>query len=308
MPGHSNNVGATAVVSHGAAGHEGVLFGRGRSFGSFGELAQGRLSDGRDFLVTLPIDMWSTCELICEPLVGPCVVDCELSKSKRVSEYMLAALGIEAGVAVRLRLTRNIPVGKGLSSSTADMLAVVRAFERAFGVITTPQFVSRLFAKVEPHEGLHYRACVAYDHRQGELLHHFDHIPSFCVIGIDAGGENATTDYNEGLSFPPGSLGQYDVLYRDLQAAFANRDDAEIARCARRSAQLHALRTKDDFLAELLERAPQPDVMGVIATHSGTCAGLLLPANTREARLREIEASVATLGRVFRTQTLKRLS
>ncbi len=281
------------------------LIGYGKSFASFGEIVQGRLLNGKDFLVTIPIDMWSTCELICESIDGPCFVDAKFSKSRKVAEHMLEILGISSGIRISIDFTRNIPIGKGLSSSTADMLAVVRAFQEVFGILVTENFISSLFANIEPHDGLHYDMSVAYNHRQGKLLRELHYIPDFHIIAVDAGGEFSTEEYNQNLNFTPELLTEYDKLYNELSVAFANRDDTEIARCAQKSSELHANRTGSVFLAKILKKAGEVDVLGLLTTHSGTCGGFLLPGNAPDEELNRVEAKVAEIGRVFRTKTLK---
>ena len=276
----------------------------GRSFASFGEIAQGRFSSGQDFLVTLPVDLWSTCKARCERVSGPSAVTCELVKSTASALGFLAAAGLHVGVHVRLELSRTMPVGKGLSSSTADMLAVVRALEEVFDLEVDDAEVSRIFAAIEPHDALHYPTSVIYDHRQGRLLHRLEHIPAFRIVGVDAGGELSTIEYNQRLTYTPGCLAAYDRLHEDLLAAFAARDDEAIARCARRSAELHAARNTSTFLGRALRRSDEVGALGLLATHSGTCSGFLLPANASDAEVAQVEAAVADLGRVFTTRTL----
>ena len=279
----------------------------GSSFASFGELVQGRRSDGEDFLVTLPVDMWTTCRLVCEPVAGASVVETELAKSRRVAEYLLAFLGLQAGVKIGLEFARGIPIGKGLSSSTADMLAVVRAFSQAFGLVISEDFIARMFAEIEPHDGLQYGTSVVYNHRQGKLLHKFDLIPSYAIVAVDSGGEVCTVEYNKNLDFSTAFLSEYDRLYGELVQAFAQRDFRGIAQCARRSAELHVQRTGNTFLAAVLDKAARLDVLGVLATHSGTCGGLLLPGDASGSLLDRVEAEISAIGRVFRTRTLQRL-
>jgi len=281
------------------------LIGYGKSFASFGEIVQGRLSNGEDFLVTLPIDMWSTCKLVCEPINGPSFVDAKFPKSRAVAEHMLEVLGMSSGVSTRIDFTRNIPIGKGLSSSTADMLAVVRAFQEMFGVNITENFISQLFTKIEPHDALHYEMSVVYNHRQGKLLSKLDYIPDFNIIAVDAGGETSTEEYNKDLNFTPPLLNEYDKLYHELSLAFAKKDDIEIARCAQQSTELHVNRTGNAFLAKLLKKANDVNVLGILTTHSGTYGGVLLPGNTSDEVLDRVEAEVTEIGHVFRTKTLQ---
>lgn len=285
----------------------GRLIGYGKSYASFGEIVQGRLTNGEDFLITIPVDMWSTCELVCEQVPGSSIIESKFSKSSEVAKHMLSVLGMEDGVRISIDFTRNIPIGKGLSSSTADMLAVVRAFQEVFGVIVTENFISRLFSRIEPHDGLHYYMSVAYNHRQGNLLTKLNYIPDYRIVGVDAGGEMSTVAYNKNIKFEHDILKQYDQLYDDTHISFAKRDDVSIAKCASRSAELHVKRTKNQFLQCVLERMEKMDVIGVLPTHSGTCAGFLLPGDADDESVDAIADSVSDIGGVFVTKTLKML-
>ena len=278
----------------------------GKSFASFGEIAQGRLSNGDDFLLTLPVDLWSECKLTCnhQPEIGTPQVTTPLPKAKYIATLLLKRLDTPQNLSLRLEFKRNIPIGKGLSSSTADMLAVARAFQSAFDLQLTQEEISTLFTHIEPHDPLHYSCSVAYNHRQGRLLKSLDYIPQFHIIGIDSGGVLSTEDYNKHLHYSPGEMREYDLLYQSLLEAFARKDDGAIAQCAQRSAALHASRTNNSFLSQLLDISKQLDTLGLIATHSGTCAGLLLSPDSPAELRRYIRHSVAHLGRVFETKTL----
>ena len=188
------------------------IVGYGKSFASFGEVIQGRNSQGEDFLVTLPIDLWSTCELVCTPIDGPLVVECRLEKSRAVLYHVLAELGIQRGFHLQCDFTRNIPIGKGLSSSTADMLATLRAVQEVFGFLFTERYISRIFADIEPHDGLHFNSSVLYDHRLGRLIENFGYIPQYTIIAVDDGGEVDTVKYNRNLTFDRKTARYFDIL------------------------------------------------------------------------------------------------
>jgi len=59
------------------------ILGYGKSFGSFGEICQGRLKNKNDFLITLPIDLWSTCEILRSKINNESKVETNLKKSKK---------------------------------------------------------------------------------------------------------------------------------------------------------------------------------------------------------------------------------
>lgn len=268
--------------------------GYGKSFGSFGEIAQGQLSSGEDFLCTLPVDLWSTCSLTCTPIRGPLVVECDWPKSRDTVLLTLERLRITKGFHVGIEFTRNIPIGKGLSSSTADMLAAIRATQEVFGILLTDAFVSDLMAMIEPHDALHYNSSVAYNHRQGKLLRDFGHIPRWLILIVDSGGQVDTIRYNQRLWFTANHLRLYDALFERLSAAFAARRDAEIARCASESARLHADMTENAFLVAALGIEAEIGAIGTVATHSGTCAGFLFPPDTPQVAADRLAADVRT--------------
>jgi uncharacterized protein involved in propanediol utilization len=285
------------------------VVGYGKSFASFGEIVQGRTSGGEDFLVTLPIDMWSACELVCSPINGPLVVECRLEKSRAVLYHVLSEIGIHRGFHIQCDFTRNIPIGKGLSSSTADMLATLRAIQEVFGFLLTESYISKTFAEIEPHDGLHFNASVMYNHRSGRLIENFGYVPQFTIIAIDDGGEVDTVDYNRKLAFTDKLMQRFDVLLERLRCAYTRRDDREIAACATESARCHLERTGNELLKEVLLRGAVFAPLGIVATHSGTCAGFLYP---RDVPAREIERLTAELqyafGRaVFTVRTLRLL-
>ena len=270
--------------------------GYGKSFASFGEIVQGRTSDNEDFLVTLPIDLWSTCELTCTPIRGPLVIECDLPKSRATVEQVLERLGLVSGYHISIRFTRNIPVGKGLSSSTADMLAALRALQEVFGFLLTDRFVSRLFHEIEPHDALHYNNSVVYNHRKGRLIRNLEYIPSFAVVCVDNGGVVDTIAYNKTKIFADEHMMAFDGLLADLIAAFEAANDKAIANCATRSAKLHAEMTGDKFFAQCLEATCIDGVLGVQVTYSGTCAGFLFSGDRPP---KQLQATAEELSKHF---------
>ena len=300
----------TFVARRGAdeSGHK--VVGYGKSFASFGEIVQGRLSSGDDFLCTMPVDLWSACYLTCTPIRGPLVVECDLAKSRDMVTMALERLGITKGFHIAVDFTRNIPIGKGLSSSTADMLAAMRATQEVFGFLLRETYVSDLMAAIEPHDALHYDSSVAYNHRRGVLLRDYAHIPQWWIVAADNGGEINTVLYNKRVHFSLDQTQAYDRLYERLSAAFAEYDDAAIAACATESAEMHMEASENAFLRDALALRQDVGAMGVIATHSGTCAGFLLPPQTPAAQVSAIAHTLGTrLDRhVFVTRSLTLLA
>lgn len=254
-----------------------ISVGYGKSHSSFGEILQGRLPGELDFLVTLPIDMWSICNLTSIRRNGPLVINCEYFKSAKVAEMLLTKLNITSGYEITISFSRNIPVGKGLSSSTADMLSTIRALQEIFGFLLREKTISEMFNSIEPHDGLMYKSCVVYNHRKGELIKELLYIPEYWILAIDFGGEVSTLEYNSKLKFTEDLMSKYGDLLRELEVAFLEKDDAKIASCATKSTVLHLESQQNSTKLNVFNTCKKFAPLGVVNTHSGTCLGLVYP-------------------------------
>lgn len=289
--------------------HSNISVGYGKSHSSFGEILQGRLKNEVDFLVTLPIDMWSICNLTAIRRYGPLVINCEYYKSAKVADMLLDKLGIKDGYEITISFSRNIPVGKGLSSSTADMLSTIRALQEVFGFLLREKTISEIFTLIEPHDGLMYKSCVVYNHRKGQLIKELMYIPEFWIIAIDFGGQINTVEYNSKLSFTPEVLEQYEKLLADLEEAFSRKDELKIAQCATQSTALHINANQNELKLRVFNTCQKFDPMGVVNTHSGTCLGLVYSKSKSIDEINAIAQKIETEYQlpVFITKTLKLL-
>jgi uncharacterized protein involved in propanediol utilization len=233
-------------------------------------------------------------------------VKCAGIKSQKAIERALAKLGISRGWRIDMTLSSDIPKGKGLASSTADMLASLRAVQSALSFLTTDEFISTLFSEIEPHDALHYDSSVIYNHRKGILIRDLHYVPAFTLVAVDNGGTVDTVAYNKNLFFSTDDVRAYDQILSRLTRAFQDLDEVAIAACATRSTELFASRTKNIFLSNCLGYAMKVDALGVQAAHSGTCAGFLFPAKLSPSTLRGIVDKLkGDFSRtVFATETL----
>lgn len=286
-----------------------ISVGYGKSHASFGELLQGRMTCSDDFLVTLPIDMWSICNLTSIRRQGPLVINCEYCKSAKVAELLLSKLGIATGYEITISFSRNIPVGKGLSSSTADMLSTIRALQEIFGFLLREKTISEIFSTIEPHDGLMYKSCVVYNHRKGELIKELLYIPAYWIIAIDFGGEVNTVEYNTKVVFDQPLMTAYSKLLADLVEAFNEKNDLKIAECATLSSQFHLNGHQNEHKLNVFNKCGKFLPIGIINTHSGTCLGLIYEKHRPSREINSIAQRIQEEFnlRVFVTNTLKLL-
>ncbi|MFF1692842.1 kinase [Streptomyces sp. NPDC058257] len=264
----------------------------GTAFGTFGELLQGVLpeEDG-DFLVTLPVARWTMAtfrqELGCDSgdvVVRPAGKTKALRLARTISELAELRTGEPAGGT--LHVNSVIPEGKGLASSSADLVATARAVGQALGVGMPPSRIERLLADIEPTDGVLYPAIVAFHHRAVRLRGVLGSLPVMAVVGIDEGGSVDTVDFNRiPKPFTLADRHAYARLLDRLTRAVRRRDLAEVGRVATRSARMNQLLRHKWSLEPMREICREVGGLGVAVAHSGTTLGILLdtgdPSYTR---------------------------
>ncbi|MFI6845050.1 kinase [Kitasatospora sp. NBC_00085] len=256
--------------------------GTGAAFGTFGELLQGVLPDGSAFLVTLPIDSWSRArferrEDLGEILVRPDGKD----KARAVARLVLDAVGHRGGGV--LELASELAEGKGLASSSADLVATVRAVAEAAGVGFGPAEIEEFLRGIEPSDGVMYDEVVAFHHREVRLRQRLGRLPAFAIVAHDEGGQVDTVSHNRiPLRHGPAERAEYARLLEQLGEAVAGGDLATVGRVSTRSAELNsAVRARQD-LAPMRLACQETDGVGLVLAHSGTMLGVAFDADDPE--------------------------
>ena len=242
-----------------------------------GELIQGQLSPGDDFLLSLPVDLWTRAEARLTPTCAAInAYPGHKTKSKKAVRSLLNYLGLnDWGAQIRIR--SNIPEGKGMASSTADIRAVCEAVANALGIEIDPRLLSSLAIHIEPSDSTLYTKPVIYNHRQGEVLLELNPIPPMDVLLIDTGGSVDTLDYNhEHKSFTKKEFGLYRESLNMLNKGIISRDPRLIGRAATQSAFLNQRFLHKPELPVLNAIVDEFHAYGLCIAHSGTVIGLLL--------------------------------
>ncbi|MFF3662643.1 GHMP family kinase ATP-binding protein [Streptomyces olivochromogenes] len=137
------------------------------AFGTFGELLQGVLPQdevppGEDgnFLVTLPVARWAMARFELDWDFGELsVFPPHKKKALRLTSMITEDAGGAGGV---LRIEGTLPEGKGLASSSADLVATARAVANALDEPMPAHRIESYLARIEPTDGVMYPAIGAY--------------------------------------------------------------------------------------------------------------------------------------------------
>ena len=279
----------------GVNAHPRIAGGWGYAPGTFGELIQGEWLQV-PFLVTLPIRWGARARFV--PGAGPRgeVFPAYRHKARLAAELACRALGRPGGA---LALSSVLPLGKGLASSSADVVAAMRAVAAAYGARLTPAQMADMAARIEPSDGVMYPGIVAFDVMRGRLLEKLGPAPRALIVGILGPGRVNTVAHHQVRA--PYTVSQQRRLMEaiaHLRMAAAAGDCEGIGRAGRISADVELERSPaDGLLADVLTIADR-EKWGVVIAHSGTARGFLFsPEAAANGVVRRAETLLAGLNR-----------
>lgn len=256
--------------------------GTGFSSGTFGELLQGVLTNNKPFLVTLPINRYS--KAIFKPDLSKESIDIKPNfkvKAKYLCEMILRDNKLPLGGSLEIEST--IPIGKGLASSSADLVAVSRAIESAYDFILDIIKLQQYLAKIEPTDGVMYSSIVSYYHKEAKLRECIGNVPALTIISHDEGGEINTIEFNRRYyKYEIDIKQEYELLLEKLVTAINKNDYEGIGEVTTRSAILHQNVSPKRTLNQMIDINNEINGLGVVVAHSGTYIGILISQNDEE--------------------------
>lgn len=224
--------------------------------GTCGELAQG-FYRGEPILITCPIEKFSTC-IVSDEFGG---VEGLGSKSLAMLGNVLNMFGAHE-FNFGVRLNSELPSGKGMASSSADIAAVAQAVALSLGKNFSPAELGKLCAAIEPTDGIFYKGVVAMNPLTGQLVKKFSAPEKFLIAIFDYGGTVDTLTFNR--------RGDFQIPALDDVIDFALTE---------KSALSNQMILPKRGLHELMIFAKGLGAVAVNVAHSGTVAGIFFRAD-----------------------------
>ncbi len=245
--------------------------------GSCGELLQGQ-ADEIPFLVTCPIDKYTTVTVHSKEEQSRYPLGEKAMQAIRVTcEYL--RVPVPSGA---FSLASDLPWGKGMASSSADILAMCHAVATVCGRRLSEEEAFRLALKIEPTDAVGCRGIVLADHIGGLRLERFGAPPAMRIAVFDYGGTIDTVAFNARRDLT--------LLNRKKKARIAEalfylrkglltKNPAFIGKGATISAMANQSILHKEGLADVIQIAKEEGAVGVNVAHSGTVLGVLFSAD-----------------------------
>jgi uncharacterized protein involved in propanediol utilization len=289
-----------AAVEAAARCHSGVCH------GTLGELLQGPVQaqgDAQIGLISLPIRRYSWMHFLPDDERDPGAMPAEACPGLDGKSRCLRAISLylqRSGRRLprgRWRHDSELPEGKGMASSTADVVATLRCLDSIFATRTPPSVVCDILREIERSDSVFLDRYALYLSGRQAVVRRFAYMPQYHACYIDEGGAVDTERSGPALlSYYRSRADAYAANLHRAIDAFERRDAAGIAHCATASALLaQGVLPKRSFDAMLAQRA-RFGADGIVTAHTGSVIGYLYREAPDPARMGELSAFFLDLG------------
>ncbi|GGK22731.1 kinase [Pilimelia terevasa] len=233
---------------------------------------------------------------------GLSVTDASLTKVRRAAELTMDELRAlpTAPAGGVVEIVSNVPRGVGMGSSTADVVATIRAVADYHGAELPPHTVARLAVAAERASDsiMFADQVVLFAHRAGRLLETLGTaLPPLIVLGCNTGADGVDTLEHPPAEYDEREVATFGVLRAALRRAVATGDCRLLGRVATASARLNQRFLPKPQLEVLIELCLRHGGSGVQVAHSGTVAGLMFDARSPDVQ-NAVHASTVELERL----------
>lgn len=259
--------------------------------GTCGEIVQGFTSEDVPFHVTCPISKTATVTVTARPAPEFTITQIEpgLSKLAQALRRTASLLELEP-LEIRVEHWSDLDIGKGMGSSTADIVAASRALAAIADMTLSPAQLAQIATSIESSDGSMYPGIVAFNQKTGDVLEEFSWWPQFVILMVtppqifNTESANFSGKHRYGLEF--------DEILSSLHKAAVKRDASAFAEAATRSASINQQFVPNPYHALLEDRLNDFGAAGINVGHTGTVLGLIFDTSDGSAMKAAASASV----------------
>lgn len=245
--------------------------------GSCGELIQGMMGEA-NFLVTCPINCYSVVSIKKNKLNDISVNIPGKSKIISAVKQTLSLFSLDQESGYEIVLDSDLPIGKGMASSTADMTAAIIAVAVLNGKYLTEEEIGKILLKIEPSDGIFYSGIVAFDHIHGSFYEKVGDAFDASFLIFDYGGEVDTIKFNSDPMLKKKNMEKIPVIekaYFLVKESFNEKNIVKLGKAVTMSALENQKILFKENLEEINKLSLSFGAYGVNVAHSGTLIGIL---------------------------------
>ncbi|MBI5574675.1 MAG: hypothetical protein HY919_09065 [Elusimicrobia bacterium] len=243
-----------------------------RTPGTCGELAQGMI-DGNYFHITCPVNLFSYVSVKPSKKIETPSIKW---KSRKAVEKTLKFLGESR--TPKIQIHSEVPIGKGMASSTADITATCLATAKLLQKKISNDDISRIALSIEPTDGTMFKGITLFDHREGKIKEYLGSAPKMKILVVDLGICVDTIEFNKNDFLYEHLSNQKKIkkAFELIKTGIRQNDIYMIGEGATISAILNQKILYKPGLEKILDIGLKLGAVGVNVAHSGGVVGILL--------------------------------
>lgn len=246
--------------------------------GTCGELVQG-ISGNKESISSYCIDLFSRV-MVWDSDGGAPTYKTRKRKSLDAIGLVFEHFGYDKSESEKLNIIikSNIPVGKGMASSTADIGASVMAVLDYLNRDMSPDLISKLVAKIEPTDSIFHKEVCIFDPINGEVRESLGLLANKKVLVLEPNSKISTVRLRGNKSYHRDILKNKwltDNSFEMLKRGFRSGDVDLIGKACKNSAFANELIKKTPFLEEIIEISERHRFDFVNIAHTGTVVGMV---------------------------------
>ena len=252
---------------------------------SCGEFVQGIL-DNEEYLSSYAIDMFSIASL--EEKKED--INLGSKKSRKAIEKVFEKFNIpiEESKNISLDLKSNIPIGKGMASSTADIGATIKATLSILNKKLNDEEISLIASEIEPTDSIILYKNSIFNPVNGRVKKYLSSFDNGRVIILEPKEILETKIIRSNPNYLNIKLENKSIIKKSfnlLEKGLENNDLKLIGEACTLSSLANENIHKKPYLNEIIEISQNMNAYGVNIAHSGTVIGILIDKNMDYERI-----------------------
>lgn len=251
----------------------------GKSYGTCGEFVQGNIDDC-EYISSYKIDRYSYAFLE-EQSSDKFTYDLRYQKSLKAIYKVLDYFNLDKGILknLSLKIHSNIKIGKGMSSSSADITASIYAILNYLNKELDYDILSKLICEIEPSDPVYMNQNIIFDSINGNIKEYLGLIEGFKIILLEPKNTFDTLNLREKKDYKiirKRNEKYTKKAFMDLKRGFNESNLKLIGQASIESAFLNQDILYKNKLDEILKLSKEIDCYGFNIAHSGTVIGFLV--------------------------------
>lgn len=237
--------------------------------GSFGEILQGNLGE-KSLLVSPPINLYSNVRIF------ESYKEKDPNTNIKVNRFMKNLLlnwGYEEFIKnIYIEVKSEIPRGKGLASSTADICAVYKALINMFKKPYSEEELILNSVKIEPTDSIIFNKFTLFDYKKGKFKEELGDYIKFHILVFQGNKIINTIEFNK-KDLPP--MKSIEDLIPKLRQSILKSDLEGIGEISTESIKRNFVRLNYDYFNLVSKHKNETNGLGIIGCHSGDALGII---------------------------------